>query len=184
MKTINLLPKIRQQELRFESLLQSLWVIVALSLGSFVLVFLFQFGVKFYLQARAKNISQQISLLQNQFNKQQDTQIKAQVQQANNTITDFKNLADGAPKWSKVLIAFAPLPPAGVEINSFYIDPTTKAVTINGFSPTRTLVIQLYNNILQDTKDFYNIDYPLDNLTNATNVDFHFIFYIQNQLIQ
>ena len=184
MKTINLLPKFRQQELRYESLFGSLWIVFCLSAASFMVVFVFQFAAKFYLEAKAKNITQEISSLQTQVSAQQDSAIKTQVQDANNTILDFKNLAAAAPKWSKVLIAFAPLPPPGIQINSFVIDPMSKSISIAGFSPTRELVIQLYNNILADNKEFYNIDYPLDNVSKPTDVDFHFIFYMRDQLNQ
>jgi hypothetical protein len=57
-------------------------------------------------------------------------------------------------------------------------------VSITGFSPTRELVIQLYNNILQDNKDFYNVNYPFENLGKPTNVNFHFNFYLQSKLLK
>ena len=76
------------------------------------------------------------------------------------------------------------MPPQGVKINSFNIDPVGKSVTINGISPTRDLVIELYNNILNDSNDFYNINYPLENVVLPVNVDFHFTFFIQDKLLQ
>lgn len=184
MKTINLLPKSRQQELRYESLLHSLWVVFSLSLASFGLVFLAQFATKFYLQAEAKSLSAQISQTKDLVSKNQSSTIKQQIQNENNVISDYKNLADAAPKWSNALKAFASLPPAGVQINSLSMNSTDNSVNITGFSPTRDLVIQLYNNILQDNKDFYNIDYPLENLVNPVNVSFHFTFYMQPKLLQ
>jgi hypothetical protein len=184
MKTINILPKSRQQELRFEIILHSLWVVVNLSLVSFVLVFLVQFGTKFYLQYQNDAIKQQITQLQSQVNKQQNTEIKTQIQQANDLVSDYLNLAASSPHWSKVIKAFTPLPPAGLKISTLAIDPVQDTVTITGLSPTRDLVIQLYNNILQDTKDFYGIDYPLENVVNPVNVTFHFTFNIQKALLQ
>jgi hypothetical protein len=184
MKTINLLPKIRQQEIRYEAMLGALWVIVSLSAASFALVFLAQIAVKVYLQIEAGSIKSQTAQLQSEVDKQQNADVKAQVKAVNDLISDYSNLVASSPKWSKVIKAFAPLPPQGVKINSFNIDPVGKSVTINGISPTRDLVIELYNNILNDSNDFYNINYPLENVVLPVNVDFHFTFFIQDKLLQ
>lgn len=184
MKTINLLPKARQQELRYETILHSLWIVISLSLASFAVVFLAQFGTKFYLQVEDVVIKGQVIQLKSQVDKQQNTDIKAKIQAANNLVSDYKNLSDSSPKWSKVVKAFAPLPPAGVRISTFTVDVEKKTVTIAGLAPTRELVIQLYNNILQDTADFSNIDYPLENVAQPANVAFHFTFKIKDNLYQ
>jgi Tfp pilus assembly protein PilN len=184
MKIINLLPKTRQQELHYEVILHTLWVVVSLSLVSFVLVFLAQFGTKFYLQYEDNAIKQQVAQLQSQVDKQQNTEIKAKISAVNNLVSDYLNLAGSSPHWSKVIKAFAPLPPSGLKISTLSIDPNQDAVTITGLSPTRDLVILLYNNILNDTGDFYGIDYPLENVVNPVNVNFHFTFKIQNKLLQ
>jgi len=184
MKIINLLPKTRQQELRYEIILHSLWLFVGVSLASFILVFLVQFATKFYLQYEAGAIKQQVAQLQIQVNKQQNTEIKTKIEAANNLILDYQNLADSSPQWSKVIKAFVPLPPPGLKISNLTIDPVQKTVRITGLSPTRDLVILLYNNILADTNDFYGIDYPLENVVNPVNVSFHFTFKIQGKLLQ
>jgi hypothetical protein len=184
MKIINLLPKSRQRELRYEIILHSLWVVVSLSLISFILVFLVQFATKFYLQYQNDAIKQQVVQLQGQVNKQQNTEIKAKIEAVNNLVLDYLNLANGSPQWSKVIKAFALLPPDGLKISTFSIDPGNKTVSIAGLSPTRDLVILLYNNILQDTSDFYGVDYPLENVVNPVNVSFHFTFKIQDKLLQ
>jgi hypothetical protein len=184
MKIINLLPKSRQEELRYEILLHSLWFVIILSLLSFALVFLAQFGAKFYLQYEAVAIKDQISQLQIQVNQQQNADIKTKIQAINGLISDYNNLAGSSPKLSRVVKAFAPLTPAGVKINSFNVNPANKTINISGTSPTRDLVIKLYNNILLDTKDFSNIDYPLENVVEPTNVNFHFTFNIQDGLLK
>jgi hypothetical protein len=92
-------------------------------------------------------------------------------------------LADNSPKWSKVIQAFAPLPPQGLKINTFSIDPVAKTVSITGLSPTRDLVIQMHDNIAADTSDFSNVDYPLENIATPVNVSFHYTFTIQDKLL-
>lgn len=184
MKDINLLPTNRQRELYYETILESATAVLWISILSFVLVFVAQFGVKIYLQNKSRDIDAQIKQLQGQVSKDQNAKIKAQIGVVNSQISEYQDLAGSIPKWSKVLLAFAPLPPAGLSINSFSVDAAQKSVTINGHSPTRELVLRLYNNIRQDDKDFYNIDYPLENLINATNVSFHYTFLIRAGLLK
>lgn len=184
MKTINLLPKARQQELGYEITLHSMWVITGLTIASFAVVFAAQFSTKLYLEIQAQSIKGQITQLQSQVNKQENAQVKAQVKAVNDVILDYKNLADSSPKWSKVIKAFVKLPPDGVKVDSFTVDGTTKLVNITGKAPTRELVIQLYNNILADSGEFYNINYPLENIALPTDVSYHFTFSVKDSLLQ
>ena len=184
MKIINLLPKNKQSELHFEAIYHSLWSVVIISLLSFAFVVVAQFGLKFYLKLQAERIQAEITTLQGQVNKQENASLKAKIRDINNLIADYKKLIDSSTYWSKVVEAFLPLPPKGVKITTFNINPTNKSISITGQSPTRDLVIQLYNSILADNKNFYNIDYPLENIVPATDSVFHFTFYIQNQLLQ
>jgi len=183
MHIINLLPKSRQKELYYSAILRGVYTLIALSLCSFVLVILAQYGTSLYLKNSLREVQASIAQIQSQVNKNQNSELKKQITQINNTVTDYKNLAAAAPKWSKVLKAFAPLPPPGVQINSFSISGG-KTISITGFSPTRELVIQLYNNILHDTKDFNGIDYPFENVVQAKDIGFHFTFFINEALLK
>lgn len=184
MKIINLLPKPRQELLRQEATFRSLLSFFWISLFTFALVIAVQAGVKIYLQTQGNAINNSIEILQAQVKKQENSTVKKQITVINNYIADYKNLSTGIPKWSKVLKAFAPLPPRGVVVNSFVIDFNKKSVNINGTAPTRELVIELYNNILQDEKEFYNIDYPLENVAKPKDISFHFTFYIKDEVIK
>ena len=183
MKVINLLPKNRRQELHYMAVLHSLWIVFLLSLVSFGLVILGQFATKFYLKNAAEQLKLGIVDLKEQIKQNDSAEVKAQVKAANDLVLDYKNLAE-SPKWSKVIKAFVKLPPSRVKINNFAIDPTQKSIRITGFSPTRELVIELYNNILNDSDNFYNIDYPLENVAKPTDINFHFTFNIKEDLLK
>ncbi len=184
MKTINLLPKKRQTELRFITVLHALFVIFFMSIATFVLVVAAQMATKMYLKNQIVVLENDIVKLRELIKKNENSQVKAQVKAANDLVSDYKNLVDLTPRWSKVIKAFVPLPPSGVKINSFAIDPQRKSININGFSPTRELVIQLYNNILDDKENFYDIDYPLENVAKPKEITFHFTFYIKDELLK
>jgi len=184
MKQINLLPKLRQQELRYESVLYSLFVAIWISAISFGLVFGTQIFTKFYLQRQAGVIKADIERLRQQVNKQDNAKTRAEIKVINDTITDYKNLASAAPKWSKVLTAFSLLPPPEITISSFNVDAGKKLINITGFSPSREKVLELYNKILNDNENFYNVDYPLENLVKPTDISFHFSFFVKDELLK
>ncbi len=184
MRIINLLPKKRQKEIRYVKFLNGLFLVMWISLASFAVVFILQFMAKAYLQGRLSSVEREIEQLKQQVNKQDNAQIKAEIVNINNKILDSKNLAESSPKWSKVLKAFAVLPPDGVRINSFNVDPAEKVVTIRGFAPTRELAIELYDIIKADSENFYNVNYPLENLVKATDVSFYYKFYIRESLLK
>jgi Tfp pilus assembly protein PilN len=184
MRIINLLPKSKQREFQYEVTLHSLWAFCAVSAGSFALVFLALFGTRLYVQWQGAQIEQQTQQIKNFANKQENTQLRNQVKSINNVFGDFQNLADATPRWSKVLSAFTPLVPENVKISSFSADLKTKKVQILGYSPTREAVIDLYNNINKDSKDFFNIDYPLENVSKPENISFHYSFSIKDDLLK
>ncbi|MBI5530056.1 MAG: hypothetical protein HY918_00970 [Candidatus Doudnabacteria bacterium] len=184
MKLINLLPKNKQRELHYEVMLHSLWVLVWATAFSFILVLMAQFGTKFYLQIEAGVYKAEIADLQGQVSKQENADIKKKIKAVNDTVSDFQNLANSSPKWSKVIKAFVVLPPPGTKINTFVVEPVKKTITINGLSSSRETVIQLYNNILKDSAEFYNVDYPLENVAKPNNSPFHFTFSIQDSLLK
>ena len=184
MKKINLLPKLRQRELHYETFLKSAWFFLGLSVLSIAAVLAVQLGTKFYLSSRAGNLKYEIEELRVQVGRPESAEVKAKIKAANDLASDFKSLADASPKWSKLIKAFAVLPPKGVRVTNLSVDQAQKKVMINGQSPTRELVIQLYNNILNDKKNFRDIDYPLENVAKPTEVSFHFTFFFNDELIK
>lgn len=184
MKTINLLPKLRQQELRDEAVLRTLFRVIQISVFSFLLVFLVQFGGNRYLSTKASDTAEKVKQLQQQVNKQENSKVKAQVEAINSVIANYKDLALVSPKWSKVVKAFTVLPPDDVVVSSMVIDFPKKSISIRGYSPTRELVIEFYNNILKDTKNFYNVDYPLENVASPKDINYHFTFFIHEELLK
>jgi cell division protein FtsB len=184
MKTINLLPKARQEEFYYQGLLRSLWIYVAISCVTFALVFLAQFGTKLYMQNIKAGVEVKIQQLKLQVSKEENSKIKNEIAQVNNISADYNKLVAEQPKWSKVIMAFAPLPPEGVVIRTFSASLNTKAITIQGFSPTREKVQELYKRILNDTEHFTGINYPLENIAKPTDVNFHFTFTIKDELLK
>lgn len=184
MKTINLLPKPKQQLLRQEAVFRSLLSAVWISVFSFIFVILAQFAVKLYLQIETESIASQVQQTKVLVSKQENTTNNKRILQLNSIIGDYKKLADSSPKWSKVIKAFTKVPPPGILVSSFNIDFATQSIRISGTAPTREAAIALYNSIFTDDTEFYNVDYPLENVANATNISYHFSFLIRDSLLK
>lgn len=184
MKLINLLPKEKQQELRYRRVFQTMLSLIWISLASFLVALLSQLGVKVFLQGQQGRLNQSIENLKQQTGKEENAQIKNQVRQLNDLVADYKALSSGLPKFSKALRAFAPLVPENVKITSMRIDAVKMAIDINGFSPSRELVIKLYDNVVADARDFPDIDYPLENVAKPADISFHFSFNVNADLLK
>lgn len=184
MRLINLLPKEKQREFGYRKLLNIVIALIWLTAMSFVLVLFLQFGTKAYLQGQKAHLTRQIEELKAFASQEENTKIRTQIKQLNNLITDYQTLSSHIPKLSKVVRAFAPLVPAGVNITSMRIDAARRVVNINGHAPTRELVIKLYDNLVLANKDFPNVDYPLENVARPADIDFHFTFNISDELLK
>ena len=183
MKIINLLPKQKQQELRYDELYHSIGVAAVLAVAILLLVLVLQLGMSVYLSHIRGTTEKNIERIKQAIDKQENNEIKNRIKLINAQMTDFKSFVDSAPTWSRVLLAVSKQVPEGVKINTFAADAATKKITINGQSPTRESVITLYNNINQDHEDFRDVDYPLENVARPTEVNFHFTFFMQDKLL-
>jgi len=183
MKVINLLPKVKQQELRYEELFHSIGVASGLFVAILIAALVMQLGLSAYLTHVKSTTEKSTERIKQAIDKQDNNEVKAKIKLINAQMTDFKSLVDSTPAWSRVLLALAKQVPEGVKINNFAADIATKKITINGQSPTREQVIALYNNISQAHEDFRDIDYPLENVAKPVDVNFHFTFFIQDPLL-
>lgn len=183
MKRINLLPKLKQRELEYERTLYGITVAVIIATAILLLGILVQVGVWSYLNRKVSVSETEIESLKKLANKTENAEVKDQIKQVNSQIIDFTNLSGKTPEWSAVLSAFVKNVPEGVKITRFEADIATREIDIGGFSPSRDLVIDLYNNINADKDHFKDINYPLENVTQPTNVRFIFTFSIADGLL-
>jgi Tfp pilus assembly protein PilN len=183
MKRINLLPKQKQKELAQERRLYSVSRAIGLSAIILLLGVAVQFGVWAYLSRQIKSSQAEIEQLKGIANKSENAAVKGQIIKVNGILSDFNKLSAKNPQWSAVLSAFVKNVPNGVKISQFDASVEKKEVLISGFSPSRDLVIDLYNNINSDKEHFANINYPLENVTKPTNVLFNFTFTVNDNLL-
>lgn len=178
MKRINLLPKLKQRELGYEQTFYSVAVAVVIATTILLLGVVAQIGVWAYLDRTSKSIDANIEQLKRVANKSENAEVKTKIKLVNAQIGDFTNLSAQTPQWSKIIAEFVKHVPNDVKISQFDANTELGEVTVTGYSPTRDLVIDLYNNINADKAHFKNINYPLENVTQPTDVRFYFTFSI------
>ncbi len=183
MKHINLLPPKKQTELYYEDLYHSTAVAVALGVLILMLGIVAQIFVSIYLQSKTTKLNSEIQTLKQQTDKTENAEQKTQIKMINSQMQDFEKLAKDSPIWSKVLLAFSKQVPKTVKIDSFQADAKTGKITISGYSPTRDLVIELYNNLNSDKEHFKDVDYPLENVTKPADILFNYSFTIQEGIL-
>lgn len=183
MRRMNLLPKPKQQQLTFEKLFYSVAVACTIGVVFIGLSIMLQFGVYWYLKQESSHVDTEIESMKRSANKTENAAVKAKIRLANSQITDFSDLTDKTPQWSQVLAAFVRNVPDTVRITNFNGDAETGEIKITGFSLTRDQVIDLYNNINADKEHFKDINYPLENVAQPTNVRFNFTFSIADGIL-
>lgn len=184
MKTINLLPKARQSEVRLEDRYHIIMIFFGISMITLVLTLVSIGATHVYLASQSSNIDSEIENLRASVNKQENSEIKAKIGVINNQIKDFRDLTETTPNWSKVLLAFGRLVPQGVSIKNLNADLEKRRIDINGLADKRELVDELYNNIKGDTDNFMDINYPLENVAKPTDVSFRFTFTVKPEALK
>lgn len=180
---MNLLPKHKQDELAHEKLFYSLSVACVIASILMVVGVVVQFGVHTYLGQEIDTVQAEIDTMKRTANKTENAAVKQKIKVANAQIENFASLTSKAPQWSQVFAAFLNNVPPDIKITNLKANAEKKEITINGYAPTRDLVIELYNNINADKDHFKDINYPLENVSRPTNVLFTFTFTVVESLL-
>ena len=62
-----------------------------------------------------------------------------------------------------------------VKIYSLQIDRESKLITVSGFAPQRENLVEI-RDAIDASPDYKEVEFPLANLANPTNINFHFSF--------
>ncbi len=183
MRRINLLPKSKQIELGYERVLYSVAVAVIVAILILMLAVVVQVGVYVYLDRKVSSVNEEIDQLKKLANKTENAEVKQQIRLVNAQLDDFSKLSDKTPQWAEIIAALIKDIPDSVKITQFNADTAKQEITITGYSPTRDLVIELYNNINSDKAHFKNINYPLENVSQPTDVRFFYKFSVADNAL-
>jgi Tfp pilus assembly protein PilN len=183
MKIINLLPKEEQILLKQERAYTTVRHAAIYVVISYILVCVGLFGARLYMQQSLGNLDNEIKQQQAIVSKQDNAALNASIVLDNASIQDYNSVSALNPNWSKVLEEFVKLVPSGVSVQTFNASTDSGQIEILGAAQTRQAVLDLRSNILNDPM-FENIDLPLDNLQQPTNLSYHYTFFVNTKLLQ
>jgi Tfp pilus assembly protein PilN len=164
---LNLLPPQKKAELRLAflySFLQSmaLLLLIGVSIGSFSLL-----SARFMMKKNLSDVSRRNAPETQEFKTVSET-----IKSINAHMTRLEVLNDQFNDWTRLLLAVEQAVPPGVVVAQLTVAPTG-SVTLSGDSETRDGVLALRRN-LESNSLFRNIQSPLSNILQRTDVRFEF----------
>lgn len=177
-KNVNLLPPEEQEQIALE---QSNFRIIKFGMwwvSSLLLLLVVLLASQFVLSQTAKSTDDQVAAQKLVLAAVERTAVLKQAESVNNTIANFQSLSAQDLRFSPFLIEFAKLLPVDVTIDTLIVSRSTKKVEVSGRAGTRESVLRLRENIL-GSKYFENVNFPLENLESARDVNWKYKFYLK-----
>jgi Tfp pilus assembly protein PilN len=177
MRSINLLPKDAQRDVRLQFVAKQLlmfWIWVLISVIAFLVLTLV---ARIYLAQQKTGIESAISQQRETLKSSNNELLKQQVSSINSQTATIKNLSGQHYYWAEAFVDLANRIPADMQADLISLDRTTGKVEIQGMSGTRSSVLQFWSN-MHKSAFFKDIDFPLSNLDQATNDSYTFTFYL------
>lgn len=168
---INLLPPQEKQRLaqaETERMLVIWGFIIAVFLISFILTLLV---VNVQIKGRAD--AQEILLqgLRQELEDPSVAQLKKELISANQLVARVEPVLAKHNKVSPIFDLIAGYLPSGVYITRLSYNDSPRSITLEGFSPTRQMLLTLKSN-LESEKLFSKVDFPPSNWIKSENIDF------------
>ena len=183
MKIINLLPQSELKELSLQLAANKLLKFFAFVFISLLCVFMVALATRFYIEGTIDQSKSDVVHLQQQLSDQKNQDLEKKVQALNTEIRNVKLINDQHYQWSLALIELGNITPNGVHMDSVNFDRATGRVDVRGYADRRDDVIQFWSNVTKSSY-FGGINFPLNNLEQATNTLFTFSFLIKPGMIQ
>ena len=178
MITINLLPTVKKEELKFQFIrtkIVSFFIIVFLGI---VTLIIFLIGGEIFLRYQLPDIKEQIKNREASSETASLEGLKSGVTSLNQKIAALEKLQKEQIRWSEVLFGLSREIPLDLRLKEIRIDRENQKVIIKGEAKNRVAVLNLENN-LKNSQFFERIKSPLSNITTRENVVFEFTFYLK-----
>lgn len=176
MLRMNLLPTEQRKKVNslmiYQNIVFSGLILILLSLVLILLLGGFLIFLNLRFQAIEKEIiSEQSRIIQTETVRSMERKIK----ELNKELEEVKEAQIKESNIYSILDDISQNVLVGVEVYSLRIDRETKRVNVSGYSPTRENLL-IIKDILEDSDNYKNIDFPLANLTNPRDIDFSLSF--------
>lgn len=175
---INLLPPEQKKELEQEEIFK-----LVLILGIVILAFLFSlvlilFSIKTSLLVDLNTQEIYIEQEQKELEKPEMRELEAKIKKNNSTLSKLEIFYQSQPNLTLILEKIYRTLPEEIYLTSFNFNPQVSQVSLDGFSPTREILIRFREN-LEGTKGFKEIEFPPTSWVYLTDIKFSVNFKIE-----
>ena len=174
---INLLPPLYQQELRQEENRRLILILGMLFLIFLISVTLILFSVKLFIQGKLESVNVLLNLEEKTLQTSEIQSLRERINSINQNLSKLNAFYEKQISSISVLEkVFKTLPPE-IYLSAFSWQKNTSQVAISGFSPNRE-VLFLFQNNLEESKEFSGIELPTQNWIKPVDIDFRVTFKI------
>ncbi|OGZ33094.1 MAG: hypothetical protein A2V69_02785 [Candidatus Portnoybacteria bacterium RBG_13_40_8] len=178
MLTINLIPPQQKERIKlkiyYQNIISSGFILFLLIL----LLIIFLAGILIFLHFRYLFIEDKISVEQSKIIQTESYKgMEKKITNLNKELSEVKEIQDKRSDTYQILNDISQNLLIGVRIYNLRIDKSSNRVTVIGFAPLRENLLNIKSILEANPK--YNkgeIDFPLSNLANSSNINFRFSF--------
>jgi len=138
---------------------------------------------KIFLKAKIAGIGEKIENQKQILASGENSELKARLKKFNIHLNNLTILGQNQAFWSDVMVEFAKIMPKEIAIDTMSVDRTSGKIRITGYSKTRDAVLDFRENLL-DSDYFRDVNFPLSNLVEPTDVNFRYTFYVEDELLK
>lgn len=164
MITLNLISPAKKQQFKLEQIYIIIKNIIILLLLSSIIIAIALLITKNALQLHFQKIVEQTTLTTQYANT-----FSAEVRDFNRIINAVSAVQENYTDWNAFLVNFSAITPNGIVIKNLLINETH--IIIKGVADTRDSLLNFKNN-LEESVIFSNVEIPIDNLLERTNIEF------------
>lgn len=181
MTDLNLLPKKHRMELKRRIFTRMLYIITVFS---FFWIFIFGTmifaGIRF-LSIQNNALEERIATTQNMREAEEVKEIEASIVDLNSLVTRIGQIEEDSSMEGPVILGkIARSTPAGIAVSRIAYNSKTSVVLVNGHADQRTQVITFKERLEADPA-FLEVESPLSNLLQSTDVDFKFTITLEGK---
>jgi len=172
----NLLPPQNKDEL-FEEGIKNLIIILGILL--FISLFsltLILFGIQNYISDQVDSEKTTIDLEEKKVEDSEIQNLRAKIISANKTLSQLSSFYQEQTNLIEVFNKISEILPSKMYLTNFYYQKKSNQVSLSGFSPTKKILYEFNKNL---EKEFFEVDFPLQNWVKPTDIDFQATFKIK-----
>ncbi|MBD3282028.1 MAG: hypothetical protein GF387_00215 [Candidatus Portnoybacteria bacterium] len=173
---MNLIPLKQKKRIRLLMLYQN--VVSSGLLFVFLILFLVIIlgGFLIFLNFKYQEIERNIVLEQSQVIKDETVKgIERKIEGLNNNLRKIAEIQEEQSHVYEMLDNLSRNLFIDIRVDSLQVDSSSGKISVSGFAEERDSLLRI-KETLENDKEYSDIDFPISNITNPRNIDFHFSF--------